>query len=304
MKSHDADDNKFRILRVLIKSCSLMIKNFTSLIILSVVLFMVLDFAYDSVKEAVSKRIPHEHVNTLIEKLKEKDSVQAMLKAHDEYNAHLAESGATAPAFPSPVAFIFFSFLLPVAIIRLLLADGHPKGGLIERGFHNYRHVTSAGYIISSFRYVCAFIAQMFLFIFLTFLLGLLIFAWAMMQESNWFLGLPLLFVAGYIYLLFRFTAVFQLAYVAISIENLGVWESWRRGYALSTPFWIRISALFAIILPLVLLLFAGILISLLPDGEPDSWGTLVSPHIIDFLYVALSAIFSAACYQELQKAE
>ena len=252
MKSHDADDNTFRISQVLKKSCSLMIKNFTSLIILSAVLFAVLGLAYDSVKEAVSEHMPHEQVNTLMEKLKERDSVQAFLEGYDAYNTSLAESGdGAAPVTLSPVAFIFFSFLLPAAIIRLLFADDPPKGSLIERVADNYRLIASEGFIVSSFRYICAFIAQVVLFIYLPVVLGVFIFALAVMLESFWILGLLLLLGAGYIYVLFRFTAVFQLAYVFISTENLGIWQSWRRGYALSSPSWVRISTLFAIIVPL-----------------------------------------------------
>ena len=300
MKSNDADDNKFRISQVLIKSCSLMVKNFASLLFLSVVLFVVLDFAYDSVKEKVSERIPHDQVNTFIEKLKERDSVQAFLKGYDA-NTSPAESGdGAAPVTLSPVAFIFFSFLLPVAIIRLLFAGDPPQGSFIERVLHNYRHITSAGYIISSFRYVCAFIAQ--ISIFLTVSLAMLMIFLAAMLEWNWIWALFVLLFPAYIYLLFRFTAVFQLAYVSISTENLGIWQSWRRGYALSSPSWGRISTLFAIIVPLLLLLFAGILVMLLPGEAPDGLGTLVSSHVINFLYVVLSAILSAVCYRELKR--
>ena len=124
----------------------------------------------------------------------------------------------------------------------------------------------------------------------------------ALMLEWNWLWALFVLLFPAYIYLLFRFTAVFQLAYVSISIENLGIWQSWRRGYALSAPSWVRISTLFAIILPLplLLLLFAGILVMLLPGEAPDGLETLISSHVINFLYVALSALLSAVCYREL----
>lgn len=300
MKSHDVNDNTFRISEIFKKSCSLTIKNMTSLLILSVVLFLVLDFTYDSIEERFSELIQHEHVDAYIEDFKQLDFVQAI----GDYNSYYTESGGDPLLTPlSPVAFIFFSFLLPVAIIRLLFASNPPKGSFIERVVQKYRLITSPGYIISSFRYVCAFIAQVVLFIYLPFLLVMFMTFLAVMLEWNWIWALFVLLFPAYIYLLFRFTAVFQLAYVSISIENSGVWESWQRGYAMSSPSWIRISALFAIILPLILLLFTGILLLLLPGEEPGGSGLLVSSHVINFLYVVLSAIFSAVCYRELKKA-
>ena len=300
MKSHAANDNKLRISEVLIKSCSLMVKNIKSLLILSVVLFLVLDFMYDSIEERFSVLIQHEYVDTYIEEFKQLDFVQAFIKG---YNSSLTDSeGNSLSPSLSPVAVIFFSFLLPVAIIRLLFASDPPEGSFIERVLYKYRLITSSGYIISSFRYVCAVIAQMVLFIYLPVLLGIFMFIWSVNLEAIWMLGLFLLFIPGYIYFLFRFTAVFQLAYVSISIENLGVWESWKRGYSMSSPSWIRVSTLFAIILPLILLIFASILLLLLPAEEPDGLGTLVLPHVIQFIFVVFSAIFSAVCYQELKK--
>lgn len=300
MNSPDANHNKLRISAVLIKSCSLMLKNIASLLILSVVLFLVLDFMHDSIEDRFSALIRHDYVSTYIEHFKQSDLYGSLAIIERRYT----EAGGDPLFSPlSPVAFIFFGFLLPVAVIRLLFAGDLPKGSFIERVLHKYRLITSQGYIISSFRCICAVAAQIVLFIYLPGLLGIFIFALAVMLESIWIMGLLLLFVAGYIYLLFRFTAVFQLAYVSISMENLGVWESWQRGYAMSSPCWIRISTLFAVILPLILLLFTGILILLLPGEEPGGLGMLVSSHAINFLYVVFGAIFSAVCYQELRKA-
>ena len=299
MNPHDADANTFRISEVLKKSCSLAIKNMTSLLFLSVVLFVVLDVTYDTIEEKVSELMQHEYVSACAEDFKQSDLYASLAIIERRYT----DTGGI-PLFTSlsPVAFIFFSFLLPVALIRLLFASDPPQGSFIERVLHNYRHITSAGYIISSCRYICAFVAQVVLFIYLPLVLGVFIFALAVMLEAFWILGLLLLLGAGYLYLLFRFTAVFQLAYVSISTENLGVWQSWRRGYALSAPSWGRISTLFAIILPLLLLLFTVILVLLLPGEISDGLGTLVSSHVINFLYVALSAILSAVCYRELKK--
>lgn len=298
MKSDPSNDNKFRISEVLIKSCSLMIKNIKSLLILSVVLFVVLDFTYGSIEERFLAIIQHEYVETYIEDFKQLDFVQAFIEG---YNSSLTDSeGNSLSPSLSPVAFIFFSFLLPVAIIRLLFASDAPKGSFIEQAFYKYRLIASSGYIISSFRYICAVIAQVVLFIYLPVLLGTFIFVWYVIQGSIWILGLFLPFVTGYLYFLFRFTAVFQLAYVSISIENLGVWESWKRGYSMSSPHWIRISTLFAIILPLI---FTGILLLLSPGEETEGPGTLVFPHVIQFIFVVFSAIFSAVCYLELKEA-
>ena len=297
MKSHEADGNTFRISEVLKKSCSLTIKNMTSLLILSVVLFVALDFTYDTIEEKVSALMQHEYVSARMDDFKQRDFAQAI----GDYNLYYTETEGDPLLTPlSPVAFIFFSFLLPVAIIRLLFAGDPAKGSFIERVVHHYRLITSEGLIASSFRYICAFVAQVVLFIYLPVVLGVFIFALAVMLEAFWILGLLLLLGAGYIYVLFRLTAVVQLAYVSISTENLGVWESWRRGYAFSAPSWVRISTLFAIILPLLLLLFAGILVLLLPGEGLDGLGTLVSSHVINFLYVTLSAILSAVCYREL----
>ncbi|MDE0156945.1 MAG: hypothetical protein OXS28_15275 [Gammaproteobacteria bacterium] len=297
MKSHDA--NTFRISEVLMKSCSLAIKNMTGLLILSVVLFLVLDFTYDSIEDTLSELIRYGYVDACIQGLNQLDLCWLSSVVYRRYT----EAGGV-PLFRylSPAAFIFFSFLLPVAIIRLLFAGDTPTGSFIERVVHNYGLIASEGFIVSSFRYICAFVAQVVLFIYLPVVLGVFIFALAVMLESFWILGLLLLLGAGYIYVLFRFTAVFQLAYVFISTENLGIWQSWRRGYALSAPSWGRISTLFAIILPLLLLLFAGILVMLLPGEAPDGLGTLVSSHVINFLYVVLSAILSAVCYRELKR--
>ena len=119
MKSHDADANTFHILEVLKKSCSLIIKNMTSLLILSVVLFVVLDFTYGTIEEKVSELMQHEYVSAHIDDFKQRDFAQAI----GDYNLYFTEpEGDPLLAPPSPVAFIFFSFLLPVAIIRLLLA--------------------------------------------------------------------------------------------------------------------------------------------------------------------------------------
>ena len=160
MNSHGANDNKFRISEILIKSCSLMIKNITSLLILSVVLFLVLDFMYDSIEERFSELIQHEYVDAYIEDFKQLDLFGPLAVMDRRYT----ESGGD-PLFTSlsPVAFIFFSFLLPVAIIRLLFASDPPKGSFIERVLYKYRLITSPGYIISSFRYTCAVMAQILL---------------------------------------------------------------------------------------------------------------------------------------------
>ncbi len=307
MKYHAANDNKLRISEVLIKSCSLMIKNIKSLLILSVVLFLVLYYMYEPIGEKFSALIQHEYVGTYIVDFKKldfiQDFIQDVIQATDDYNSSYTELGGEPLFTPlSPVAVIFFSFLLPVAIIRLLFATDPPKGSFIERALYKLRLIKSPGYIISSFRYICAVIAQMVLFIYLPVLLGIFMFIWSVNLGAIWMLGLFLLFVSGYIYFLFRFTAVFQLAYVSISIENMGVWESWKRGYSMSSPSWIRVSTLFAIILPLILLIFASILLLLLPAEEPDGLGTLVLPHVIQFIFVVFSAIFSAVCYQELKK--
>ena len=217
----------------------------------------------------------------------------------NSYNFFLRKIG-TEP--PSLFAFIFFSFLLPVAVIRLLFASNPPQGSFIERVLHKYRLITSQGFIISSFRYVCACTGQLFLLIYMPLVFEATILVFFIILESIWILSPLLIFVPVHIYILFRFTAVFQLAYVSISVDNLGVWESLKRGYSMSSSSWIKISTIFIIILPLILLIIIGFLIILSPVLELDDVGTLASNHLVNFIFVTFSAILSAVCYQELKR--
>lgn len=70
MKSHDADANTFRISEILRKSCSLTIKNITSLLILSLALFLALDFTYDTVEDTLSELIRYGYAGACTEGLK------------------------------------------------------------------------------------------------------------------------------------------------------------------------------------------------------------------------------------------
>ena len=295
MTSNDPNSSKFHVSKILTNSIYLLITNIGSLIVLSIVLFLFLDFLYDSIKERFLELIQHENIKLYMDSFMQQEYVRAFMNS---YNSTLRQMG-TEP--PSPVAFIFFSFLLPVAVIRLLFASNPPQGSLIERVLYKYKLITSPGFIISSFRYVCAFIGQLFLLFFVPFVLEVIIFACFRILESIWFLGLLLLFVLGHIYFLFRFTAVFQLAYVSISVDNLGAWESLKRGYSMSSPSWIKISTIFLIVLPLILSIVIGLLIILSPDLEIDYLGVLASNHLVNFIYVTFSAILSAVCYRELK---
>ena len=294
MTSQDNTVIKFRISEALKIACSVLIKNIGSLLVFSVLLFVAFDVLYDSIEVKFLEYMQHPYIKTHIENFMQLEFVQGIMDSYKSFSAITGTEG------PPLLTIIFFSFLLPVAVIRILFASPPSHDTFTDKAYHYYSIINSKGFIVSSLRYVSLLVGALFIFICIPYVLAMVLLVFYLAVNSNWIWCLFILFVLGYVYFLLRFTAVVQLAYVAIALDNLDVWNSLKRGYLMSSSSWLKISTIFFFFLPLLLTMFTLCLgVFSLVLGLGDS-ATVLSSRLIEFIFVTFSAILSAVCYDQL----